>query len=179
MLAHLEELWGGYGPLGELWFDGMDPFNDEPELQARVAELAARLQPHAILLQGPQLHNGARKGNGETCTVHDPNWMTCPDTHGANGCRRNSKLPLGGQGAFIPAEGEGCCVGDGNSRQWFWHPDHDAHAALKTVEMFVDEYLLRIIYNYMRYLYVNLYVYIVYIISYVMYVNINVYIVYV
>jgi alpha-L-fucosidase len=60
--------------------------------------------------------------------------------HGPNGCNGKSEHPLGGQGPFVPAEGEGCCVGDGNSRQWFWHPDHDAHAALKTVDMFVDEY---------------------------------------
>jgi hypothetical protein len=55
MLGHLEELWGSYGPLGELWFDGKDPFDDDPAFQARVAQLASRLQPHAILLDGPHL----------------------------------------------------------------------------------------------------------------------------
>ena len=52
----------------------------------------------------------------------------------------NCRHTLGGQGLFIPAEGEGCAVGDGPSRQWFWHPDHDLHAAQKTVGMFWDEY---------------------------------------
>ena len=133
--TQVEELWGKYGELGELWFDGKFPFGGDPALKARIAEITARLQPHAILLDGPSSRNGARKGNGETCTVHDPNWMTCPST---NACR--GKNATGGTGAFLPSEGEGCAVGDGNSRQWFWHPDHDAHAALKTVDMFVDEY---------------------------------------
>merc|ERR1712061_83136 len=43
-------------------------------------------------------------------------------------------------GPFIPAEAIGCAVGDGDSRQWFWHPDHDDHAAFKTTSMFWDEY---------------------------------------
>lgn len=70
-----------------------------------------------------RVDNGARKGNGETCTVHDPNWYSCPATHGPDGCsNRQNHHQLGGLGPFIPTEGEGCCVGDGNSRQWFWHP---------------------------------------------------------
>lgn len=133
VLTQLAELWGNYGQLGEIWFDGKNPFVQNATLQAAVAALAGRLQPHALLMQGPSATNAGRKGDGETCEVHDPNWYTCPNS---TACRST----LGGQGPFIPAEGAGCAVGDGDSRQWFWHPDHDEHAALKTVGMFVDEY---------------------------------------
>ena len=120
-LHHLSELWGNYGPLVELWFDGGHPFVQLPAFQKKVSALAAKLQPHAVLLQGPSGKlNGARKGDGETATVHDPNWYTCPDTHDA--CTRYPPHdPLGGVGPFIPAEGEGCSVGTDNARQWFWY----------------------------------------------------------
>ncbi len=138
--TQLSELWGRYGQLGELWFDGALPFSNDRAMRQQIAEMAARLQPHAILLDGPSAKNAARKGNGETCTVHNPNWYSCPEPTAGQPCSMKSPYPLGGVGNFIPAEGEGCAVGDGKSRQWFWHPDHDAHAALKTVQMFVDEY---------------------------------------
>jgi alpha-L-fucosidase len=133
VVTQVEELWGNYGPLAEIWFDGKMPFVKNASLQQQIAEVTARLQPHAVLLQGPDETNAARKGNGETCKVHDPNWYTCPNS---TACRNNA----GGQGDFIPAEAEGCSVGAGASRQWFWHPDHDRHAALKTASMFIDEY---------------------------------------
>jgi alpha-L-fucosidase len=136
MLTQLAELWGNYGPLGEIWFDGADPFIGNATLQGLVRDLARRLQPHALLMQGPTAANAGRKGHGETCEVFDPNWYTCPNS---TACRSGADV-LGGHGPFIPAEGAGCAVGDGDSRQWFWHPDHDEHAALKTVDMFVDEY---------------------------------------
>ena len=78
VLQQLREVWGNYGELGEIWFDGRDPFNQNAAFEKRVADLARELQPNSILLQGPQsLPNVARKGDGETARVHDPNWY-CP-----------------------------------------------------------------------------------------------------
>jgi alpha-L-fucosidase len=135
---HVEELWGNYGDLGEIWFDGGAPYVHNETTRKRIAEIATRLQPHAILLQGPDLVNGARKGNeGESAQVGDPNWYTCQNS---TFCRRKASPAIAGKGVFMPAEGAGCAVGAGTSRQWFWHPDHDMHAALKPVGLFVDEY---------------------------------------
>ena len=44
VLQHLEELWGNYGDLEELWFDG----GSMPTLSAKLPALIARLQPHAV-----------------------------------------------------------------------------------------------------------------------------------
>jgi len=128
------ELWSNYGQLSEIWFDSAQPFDHDQSLQQEMEELTKKLQPNTILLQGPSARNGARKGDGETGVVHNPNWYTCPSTMA---CRGGG---LGGQGPFIPSEGEGCAVGDGNSRQWFWHPDHDEHARRKPLSLFWKEY---------------------------------------
>jgi len=134
VMQQLRELWGNYGPLGEIWFDSGTPFNNNATFQKAIADLTAELQPNTILLQGPDTTNAARKGNGETGTVHDPNWYTCKSSMACRGGK------VGGSGSFIPAEGEGCAVGDGNSRQWFWHPDHDEHAKRKPLSKFWNEY---------------------------------------
>lgn len=79
VMQQLREVWGNYGELGEIWFDGAHPFNQNATFERRVCDLARELQPNAILLQGPGGVSGgvvnlARKGDGETARVHDPNW---------------------------------------------------------------------------------------------------------
>ena len=109
-------------------------------LHEEVARLTRKLQPNAILQQGPG-PNAIRKGAGESATVRDPNWYLCPNVSackcGEHGAEGTPNCPsLGGTGSFIPSEGIGCSVGDEMSREWFWTPDHDRHAAVKTVGMF-------------------------------------------
>lgn len=75
VLQQLHEVWGNYGELGEIWFDGATPFKQNITFETKVAKLVSELQPNAILLQGPRgLANAARKGDGETARVHNPNW---------------------------------------------------------------------------------------------------------
>lgn len=121
VMQQVRDLWGGYGPLAEIWFDGRHPFCQNDTFRAEIKALTAELQPDAVLQQGPSPVNAARKGAGESGDVNDPNWYDR-------------------DGNFIPAEGIGCAVGDGSSRQWFWHPDHDEHAAAKPLSLFWEEY---------------------------------------
>jgi hypothetical protein len=48
VLGHLRELWGNYGPLAELWFDG----GYGATLGANLTQLIAELQPHAVAFGG-------------------------------------------------------------------------------------------------------------------------------
>jgi alpha-L-fucosidase len=64
VLQHLEELWGNYGELAEVWFDG----GSTPALSAAIPPLIARLQPHAVgfnaagLLPSPSRWIGSESG---------------------------------------------------------------------------------------------------------------------
>ena len=102
MFTLVQELWGNYGALGEIWFHGSDPFISNATFQARIAEITGQLQPHALLMQGPSDANVGRKGAGETCEVADPNWYPCPDPMACRG-----RGPSSDNGSFIPAEGAG------------------------------------------------------------------------
>jgi len=42
--GHLKELWGNYGPLDEIWFDGGYP----PSLAGQLRLLFQQLQPHVV-----------------------------------------------------------------------------------------------------------------------------------
>lgn len=134
VFTQVGELWQKYGHLAEICFDGDAPFVHNETTRGRIAGMTTHLQPHAILHRSPDLVNGARKDSeGKSTTVADPNWYACPNS---TAYRRESA----GTGVFMPAEDMGCAVCNGPSRQWFWHPDHDVHAARKPVGLFVDEY---------------------------------------
>jgi len=54
-LLQLTELWTDYGPIGEAWFDGGIP----ESFAADILKLFTRLQPNAVMFQGPG-HNAVR-----------------------------------------------------------------------------------------------------------------------
>ena len=50
MLQQLEELWGNYGPLAEIWYDGGTTLG--PATVAKMVALKERLQPQAVTFGG-------------------------------------------------------------------------------------------------------------------------------
>jgi len=74
VLTHLQELWGGYGPLFEVWFDG----GISETLTPLVAALFQRLQPDVVAFQGEAVMPRPTRWIG---TEHGyapyPTWSTC------------------------------------------------------------------------------------------------------
>lgn len=72
-LAQMTELFGKYGDLVELWFDGGFP----PAMKAALGALIEKLQPNAVRFQGPTDRNAIRwVGTESGRTKGDDNWST-------------------------------------------------------------------------------------------------------
>ena len=138
----LEELWGNYGELFEIWFDGgvVPHKNGGPD----VVRLLNKYQPSAICFQGPEEHfqNLRWVGNERGVAPLDC-WST--DVHNScafGGTEDNSSIGLGNpNGQFwIPAETD-----VGNRKQeacgggWGWAPN-EAHLAYTPKEL-LEKYL--------------------------------------
>ena len=132
VIQQLTELWGNYGPLFELWFDGgvLPVEQGGPP----VAELQRRLQPNAIVFGGPLgcphriRHSGAEDG-----TAVLPAWGTVDSLHPTR-----SGNPDGDE--YMPIE---CDLPNRNPVRsfqggWFWHEGQDD--GVHPVATLVDRY---------------------------------------
>jgi alpha-L-fucosidase len=113
----LRELWGNYGPLFEIWFDGGDPGQDITEVD--VVGLLQELQSDAVLFQGPdQLQNVIRWVGNERGEALYPNWSTAHEGSAEHGWTEK-KLSGDPDGAlWVPAE---CDVAI-REHNWHWTP---------------------------------------------------------
>jgi hypothetical protein len=109
VLEHLTELWGNYGPLEEVWFDG----GYSATLKANLTQLLAKLQPHVIAFGGQGLvPSPARWVGTEAGYAPYPCWSTDddPSSNGAGkpdgssfipgDCTRNANPTIGQIGRF-------------------------------------------------------------------------------
>jgi alpha-L-fucosidase len=114
----LRELWGNYGPLMEIWFDGGDPGQDITGVD--VVGLLKELQPDAVLFQGPDsMPNVIRWVGNERGEALYPNWSTAHEGSAEDGWTEK-KLSGAPDGAlWVPAE----CDVTIREHNWHWAPD--------------------------------------------------------
>jgi alpha-L-fucosidase len=137
----LAELMTGYGPLGELWFDGANGEGPGGKRQVydwpRVWALVRRLQPDAVVFSdaGPDV----RWCGNERGAAGDPNWSTVDPSAvpfpGATGPGVTAALQHGDPDGTVwrPAESD-TSIRPG----WFYHPEEDAR--VRTVGQLIDLY---------------------------------------
>ena len=123
VLAQLAEIWGSYGELTELWFDGGTV---DTKLAPQVTALLSKLQPKAVCFQGPTKAQGIRWPGSESGNAPEPNWSAA-----------NSSVDFGGGDpngpAFAPTESDVTLAANG---QWYWVPGQ----VLKTLPALISIY---------------------------------------
>lgn len=123
VIAHLTELWGNYGPLTEIWFDG----GYTPSLKPRLQKLMSELQPHVIVFNGEDLSaSPARWVGTEGGHAPYPCWST--DVHPTQSGAGNADGT-----EFIPAETDFTLQ---NSDQWFYNPNAGVHPPAELRSMY-------------------------------------------
>jgi alpha-L-fucosidase len=120
----LEELWGRYGELFEVWFDGgaMPPDQGGPDL----VPILERHQPGAMVFQGPAAT--IRWIGNERGVAPYPCWATVPQGADYNG----PGDPSGTH--WLPGE----CDVPIRNHEWFWTPDdeHKVYSLADLLEMY-------------------------------------------
>ena len=106
VIAQLSEIWGNYGELFELWFDGGTP---DLALTPRIASLLAKLQPAAVSFQGPT-KQAARWSGSESGDVPEPNWSTSTNSVTFGPGNPNAEQ-------FVPSESD---VTTSATGEWYW-----------------------------------------------------------
>jgi alpha-L-fucosidase len=121
------ELWGNYGPLAYIWFDGgtLPPDKGGPDL----VPILKRLQPHAVTFQGPPDNpagNTRWPGNERGMTGY-PSWSTVA---GAN------DPGVGNPRGKVWQPGE--CDAPLRNHAWFWHRNQESK--IRSVDQLVEMY---------------------------------------
>ena len=121
------ELWGNYGPLTYIWFDGgtLPPDQGGPDL----VPILKRLQPHAVTFQGPPDNpagNTRWPGNEGGMTGY-PSWSTVA---------RANDSGVGNSLGKVWQPGE--CDAPLRNHAWFWHPNQESkiRSVAELVEMY-------------------------------------------
>jgi alpha-L-fucosidase len=120
----LTELWGNYGALSEIWFDGgvLDPGKGGPDM----LPILHRLQPKAIVFQGPAA--SIRWIGNEDGVAPYPCWATVPEVRDYNG-------PGTADGSkWLPGE----CDVPLRQGVWLWEPGTEGR--LFSVDQLMDRY---------------------------------------
>jgi len=120
----LTELWGNYGELFEVWFDGgvLDPRQGGPDM----LPILHRLQPKAIVFQGPAA--SIRWIGNEDGVAPYPCWATVPEGRDYNG----TGTPDGAR--WLPGE----CDVPVRRGIWLWLPGTEGE--LFTLDELMDKY---------------------------------------
>ena len=122
--AMLRELWGRYGELAEVWFDGgvLDPDKGGPN----VVPILRQLQPKAVVFQGPAA--SIRWIGNEDGVAPYPCWATAPEGRDYNG----AGTPDGPR--WLPGE----CDVPIRQGVWLWEPNTESR--LLSVDQLMDLY---------------------------------------
>jgi alpha-L-fucosidase len=121
------ELWGNYGPLTYIWFDGgtLPPSQGGPDL----VPILKRLQPHAVTFQGPAENpaGNTRWVGNEDGQIPYPSWSTVAQSGQAGAGDPRGKV-------WQPGE----CDAPLRNHDWFWHPNREARifSLAELVEMY-------------------------------------------
>jgi alpha-L-fucosidase len=124
-IKQVEELWGNYGPLAEIWFDGGMP---DPRAGYDVLPYLAKLQPRAMV-------NG-----GGNCPVETIRWV------GGEAGRTSYPCWATGDGIFDgkpgSPDGKKWCPGEADvdllGGRWMWYPGSDGK--LLSLDQLMDIY---------------------------------------
>jgi len=121
------ELWGNYGPLAYIWFDGgVLPVEKGG---ADLAPIQRRLQPHAVTFGGPAENPAGLSrwpGNEDGVTGY-PNWSTVKRANDEGAADANGTV-------WEPGE----CDVPLRKQQWFWHPNQEN--SLRSLDELMDIY---------------------------------------
>jgi len=125
----LSELWGNYGPLFEIWFDGgaLPPSQGGPDL----IPLLHKLQPQAMVFQGPA--TTIRWIGNERGVAPYPCWATVRSRDEAAIGRA---APGGDPDGSVWLPGE--CDVPIRNHAWFWHPgeEHKLYSLAELMDMY-------------------------------------------
>ncbi len=130
VLQQITELWTQYGDVFEIWFDGgvLPPEQGGPD----IAALLAKLQPNAVVFQGPpQTPSLLRWVGNESGDAPDPCWSTTDVLTAGDGTEERREVGAGDPAGryWAPAE----CDMPIRSREdafqggWFWRKGEDHH----------------------------------------------------
>ena len=140
-LSQLTELWTNYGELFEIWFDGgcLPPEEGGPD----VAGLLSRLQPNAVVFQGPKGMPSRLRWVGNERGVADENCSSIMD-EGAELLDGTREVLAKGDtlgDTWRPAESDLPNRDAHRARAggWFWAPDQED--AVKSGEELLDTYI--------------------------------------
>ena len=141
MRTQLSEIWGNYGDLFEVWFDGGIKPASEGGLD--ILPLLEKYQPNAIAFQGPKGHPHLIRWVGnEDGMAPDPCWSTDMGTTAEDGVDREDGLN-GTTSGIIWCPGESDCtlrVPQGDGANWMWKYGHDGQDEMYSVEELMDKY---------------------------------------
>ena len=134
----LDELWGRYGELFEIWFDG----GVAPRHRDRVEGLLDRLQPRAVCFQGPRSHKSNLRwpGNEDGQTPY-PCWAATDEITQEDGAAAMPGLGGNPDGSlWAPAECDMPCRAQDRAfgGGWFWRRGEDE--LLHPLDYMVERY---------------------------------------